>query len=187
MFRRDDVIIRPLRESDLEQVLKWRNSEHVHKNMFTDHHISYEEHLTWFKRMQKDSHTKYFIFEYLGYPRGSVYFSRMDFQSKRGYLGIYIGDTEVPKGLGSASLFLALEYFFEKLSFFKLCSEVFSFNKAALHLYHRFGFEKEGHFKHHVLKNGKYEDVIFLSLFREKWIQKKSHLAKILFSERENE
>lgn len=181
MIKREDVLLRPLTESDLEDVLQWRNSEHVRKYMFTDHRISYEEHLKWYNKNKDNNHTRHFIFEYQGCACGVVNFTNLDFQNKRGFLGIYIGKTDLTNGLGSASLYLALEDYFETLHFYKMCVEVFSFNEKAIHLYKKFGFAQEGYFKNHVLKNGRYEDVLFYALFSDQWFENKSLLYKKIF------
>ena len=48
-----DYHLRPIEERDLRLVLDWRNSPKVHNMMLTDHEITWEEHYTWFKRMEK--------------------------------------------------------------------------------------------------------------------------------------
>ncbi|WP_230714510.1 GNAT family N-acetyltransferase [Marinobacter shengliensis] len=40
--------LRPMTESDLEQVLQWRNHPEVRRYMYTTHEIRLEEHSKWF-------------------------------------------------------------------------------------------------------------------------------------------
>jgi RimJ/RimL family protein N-acetyltransferase len=64
----------------------------------------------------------------------------------------------------------------------KVCGEVFAYNTASIRFHERFGFVKEAHFKEHILKNGKFEDVQCFSLFQEKWDEIKPGIEKQSFS-----
>ena len=68
MPRREYYRIRQLEESDIEQVLKWRNSEHVRANMYTDHIINIDEHRRWFEKISLDESCCYKLFEFLDHP-----------------------------------------------------------------------------------------------------------------------
>ncbi len=48
-------------------------------------------------------------------------------------------------------------------------------------LHKKFGFVEEGHFTKYILKNGKYEDVIFLASFKEQWLKLKDQLERLCF------
>jgi len=63
----------------------------------------------------------------------------------------------------------------------KLCCEVFSFNKGVQKLHTRFGFQQEAHYRQHILKNGRYEDVLGLALFAEEWSTLRPIIEKNLF------
>lgn len=186
MLKKSDFLLRPMNENDLDMVLRWRNSERIRSNMYTDHIISEEEHQNWYKSIKDNLTVSYNIFEYKGRPVGLVYYTNMDFKNLKTMWGFYLGETDVPRGCGSVMEYFALENIFERRGFRKLCCEVFVFNSKVIKLHKKFGFDEEGFFKQHVYKNGKYEDVVFLSLFREKWLQKKRELEQILFSEQEN-
>ena len=47
-------IIRPMEESDLDNVLRWRNHPSIRRSMLTQHEISSFEHTDWFKSIQSD-------------------------------------------------------------------------------------------------------------------------------------
>ena len=46
-------IIRPMEESDLDNVLRWRNHPSIRRSMLTQHEISLSEHTDWFKSIQE--------------------------------------------------------------------------------------------------------------------------------------
>lgn len=182
-MHREEFKLRPIEEQDLDYVLSWRNSERVRAFMYTDHIISPEEHRAWFNRIRTAEFPPTLIFEFRGLPAGLKSFSQIDRYNNRCHWGFYMGDTELPKGCGSAMGFLALEYIFEQHGFYKLCAEAFAFNAASIKYHTRLGFTEEGRFVRHVLKNGRYEDIISFAIFKESWLAGKSALAAKIFHE----
>lgn len=149
--------------------------------MYSDHIITSEEHHAWFAKVKQESRVICRVFEYDGNPLGIVNFTQIDRQSKKCYWGFYIGEPHAPKGSGLAMGYLALKYIFEELEFFKLCSEVFSFNKTSINYHKKLGFVEEGRFVKHVLKNGVYEDILAMAIFRDDWEKRKHKLEKQCF------
>ncbi len=177
--------LREMAEDDLEMVLAWRNLEMVRANMYTDHVISLEEHRKWFAHAKQDPKTVYLICERHGIPIGVVNFVEIDRKNNKAYWGFYLGDEEGPRGRGSAMEFLALEYAFDVLNLHKLCAEVFSFNQPVIRLHSKFGFKAEGCFRRHILKNGQYEDIVPIALFREEWKENRDRMKIICFRTRD--
>ena len=181
MLRYSDCNLRPLKESDLEQILIWRNSDIVRVNMYNDHLISKKEHLEWFARAKNDQSSKHLIFEYKDNPIGVVNITQIDQENGKCYWGFYLGDPQSSKGYGLPLGFLGLEYIFDILMIRKLCSEAFAFNEASIKFHKKLGFTEEGIFKAHILRNEKYEDIICFALFRDKWLEIKHSIAKQCF------
>lgn len=186
MMKKNECLLRPMYDSDVDLVLKWRNSERIRSHMLTDHIITKEEHYKWYGSIKNNPRVCYHIFEYKGRPVGLVYFTNMDYKNLKTMWGFYLGETDVPRGCGTAMLYFAIEDIFDKRGFRKICSEVLLFNTKSIKVHKKLGFEEEGLFRQHVYKNNRYEDVVFLSLFRDKWLQKKMHLEIEIFSEEEN-
>jgi UDP-4-amino-4,6-dideoxy-N-acetyl-beta-L-altrosamine N-acetyltransferase len=182
-MNRNDCLLRPLSQGDLDLVLAWRNSDRVRSCMYTDHLISPEEHRLWFEATREAEFPCTLVFEYRGEPAGMKSISRIDRTSNRCHWGFYLGERELPRGAGSAMGFLALEYIFERQGFRKLCAEAFAFNEGSLRYHARLGFLQEGRFAAHVLKNGQYHDVLSFALFRETWLSGKAALAARIFDE----
>ena len=186
MPAREECTLRPLRESDLEIVLGWRNSERIRLQMYTDHEITPDEHRRWFERVRNADETACYVLEVRDRPVGVVTVSRIDRRNGVCHWGFYVGDAEAPRGTGAALGFLGLEMLFETMSFRKVCGEVLGSNAASLRFHERYGFVEEGRFARHVRKGGRYEDVIALALFREQWVAEKPSLErKCFFGEKE--
>jgi len=159
--------LRLMQKEDLRKILHWRNSERIRKNMFTDHIISEEEHLTWFNSFNREKNT-YLIFEFNNRPVGMVYFTDIDKYNSKCYWGFYLGETGLPKGTGLLMGSLGLEFAFNDLKIRKLCSEAFAFNESSIKFHKKLGFIQEGYLVEHIKKDGCYEDVIVFTLFNKK-------------------
>jgi len=181
MADRNDYALRPLTGSDSATILKWRNSDQVRRNMYTDHLITEAEHAKWMEKIEQDDSSRYMVFQIKGRPTGLVNVVQIDQRNGKCYWGFYIGAEDSPRGSGSIMEFLALEYIFEQLDIRKLYCEVFAFNKPVIKLHKKFGFKEEGCFKEHVLKGDVYEDVLSLALFSSDWKNVKSEIGRILF------
>jgi UDP-4-amino-4,6-dideoxy-N-acetyl-beta-L-altrosamine N-acetyltransferase len=182
-MRREEFNLRPIEERDLDMVLSWRNSDRVRSYMYTDHFITLEEHRAWFARTRAAEFPTTLIFEFRGMPTGLKSFSQIDTYNNRCYWGFYLGESELPRGCGTAMGFLALEYIFELHNFRKVCAEAFAFNEGSIKYHTRLGFTEEGRFIKHVIKNDHYEDIISFAVFRDSWLANKSALTAKVFCE----
>ena len=183
MYELNGYRLRLINDDDLPMVLNWRNAESIRANMYTDHFISLEEHLSWFACLKNKNDQIHLICEFEGIPFGVVNFVQISQAFQRAYWGFYLGG-EQPSGRGAAMEYVAIEYAFSRLKLRKLCCEVISFNESVLKLHKRFGFVQEGLFNAHIIKNGKFEDVVSLALFDSVWEAEKLKLQRICFRNR---
>jgi UDP-4-amino-4,6-dideoxy-N-acetyl-beta-L-altrosamine N-acetyltransferase len=162
--------LRVVREEDKELIHSWRNSPNVAKYMYTDHRISEGEHERWFDAAIKDSSRKYWIIVYDNEAIGLANLYDMDSVNKRCFWAFYIASRKVRgKGVGSLVEYHILSYVFEDLGFNKLCCEVLSFNQSVIEMHKSFGFQQEGLYRQHRVKNGNYIDVVALAMLRREW------------------
>lgn len=169
MFNLKNFSIRPIKFDDKNLILQWRNSEHIRFNMYNDHIISQDEHDIWFSKTLVDTSVAYLIFQYNENPIGLIYFTKIDCFHSHCYWGFYLGERDVPRGVGSVMEFFAMDYAFSSIKIRKLCCEVFAFNESVIKLHEKFGFVREGRLVKHYLKKENYEDVICLAKFAETW------------------
>ena len=181
MLKREECRLRPIEWDDLEKILKWRNSERIRANMYTDHIISLEEHRAWFERSKLQTTSVYLVFDVQDQPAGLVYFTDIDKNNSKSHWGFYLGEENIPRGSGTVMGVLGLDYAFTQLKIRKLCGEAFAFNDASIRFHKRLGFSEEGRFIKHVLRRGVYEDVVSFALFREDWLNKQQNLNGAAF------
>lgn len=168
--------LRPIQEHDLPIILHWRNSSRIRKSMFSDHVISWEEHVRWFQRTQDDLSAVYLVHEIGGVPVGVIHFTSIDCKSRRCMWGFYVGPDCLPKGTRFRMGCLALDYAFDSLEMRKVCGEVLACNLPSRNFHLKLGFSQEGYFQEHVLKENTYHDVVFFSLMKDHWVVKRQVL-----------
>ncbi|HWR39478.1 MAG TPA: UDP-4-amino-4,6-dideoxy-N-acetyl-beta-L-altrosamine N-acetyltransferase [Patescibacteria group bacterium] len=170
--------LRRIEKDDLQQVLTWRNSENIRRLMLSDSLISWAEHCHWFDRLQERDDCDFQIFCVDGQRVGTVSFSDIDRGNGRCRWGFYVGEEFSAGGYGSILAYHGLEYAFSQYTLHKIMAEVVDFNKKSLHFHSKLGFVETGLLKEHLLRAGKYVDVVLLSLFRRDWEVKKSQVLQ---------
>lgn len=169
--------LRDVRVDDKEAIYQWRNSPDVARYMYTDHHITEVEHEHWFQNALKDPRRKYWIIMYDREAIGLVNLYDIDEKNRRCFWAFYISSQNVRgKGTGSFVEYQIMKYVFEDLEYNKLCCEVLSFNQSVIDMHKSFGFREEGIYRQHMLKNGKYADVVALAMLKSEWDEKKAQI-----------
>ena len=177
------VRLRPLAEADSARVLTWRNSPDVAAFMYTDHAISAEEHDRWLAAALTLPDRRFWIIEDDGAPVGLANIAGLDPARRRCEWAYYLGEASVRgRGVGAAVEFLMLDHVFGPLSLHKLWCEVLLENEGVWRLHESFGFKREAHFRDHVLKAGRFQDVIGLGLLVGDWAQVRETCAARLAS-----
>lgn len=172
------MLLRPIEERDLELLLGWRNSERIRASMYTSHRITLAEHRSWFERLRLAPDAFSYLFECEGRPLGVVNLNGLDRANGRCHWGFYLGEADAPPGSGSRMAYLALLRVFEELQLHKVVGEVLAFNAASIAYHRKLGFSQEGHFVEHVLKEGRYHDVLSFALLSRDWPRIRCELEK---------
>ncbi|MEK3720380.1 UDP-4-amino-4,6-dideoxy-N-acetyl-beta-L-altrosamine N-acetyltransferase [Paenibacillus sp. FSL H8-0034] len=166
-----------LDETHLPLLLQWRNSERVRSFMFRDHIITWEEHKAWYQKYQSGRQTVCKTFLVNDKPLGFVSVYDIDRYNGICKWSIYIGDDAAPRGSGTAMGYLALNVVFDELKVRRCCSEIFAFNKVSIRYHQKLGFHEEGKLVMHIKKQDRYEDIVLMALFDEKWSEMKQGIA----------
>lgn len=177
-------ILRDIADNELELMLAWRNEPTVRTNMYTQHEITLDEHLAWWKRTKIRPDQQYFMYENAGNAAGIAALTGIDTKSKNSAWAFYASPS-APKGTGSKMEFLMLEHVFNNLKLEKLYCEVLAFNTPVIKLHHKFGFRTEGIFRNQYNLNGELIDIYRLGILASEWQeQRKSILDKLIANTR---
>jgi RimJ/RimL family protein N-acetyltransferase len=84
--------------------------------------------------------------------------------------GIFIGEKEFwNQGLGTEATRLVLKHGFEDLNLHSIYLNVYSTNPRAKKAYEAAGFVQEGVQREAVFKNGRFIDLILMSILQSEW------------------
>ena len=175
MLEGKNIILRPLKMNDWEKSIQWRNNLSI-KEMAMMHPFPITEMVEreWYENIMKSKDDKVIYFTITTRdddPIGFVLLNKINYTHKNCRLGIVIGETEEQgKGYGQEATKMIIEYAFNKLNLRKVTLEVLSNNKAALHIYHKLGFVKEGELKEHFFWDKKYSNIVIMSVFNNSFI-----------------
>lgn len=87
-----------------------------------------------------------------------------------GWLAVGIGDPALRgQGIGSEAMRLLLDFAFNELNLRRVQLTVFSYNDAAIRLYEKLGFRREGVFREFLMRDGQVYDLLLYALLRREW------------------
>ena len=182
---KNDIVLRPLTDEDLEMVRQWRNSPDISRYMYTDNYISEDDQIAWFERIKNNPTCQYWIIEYERKSLGVVSVTEINKTYDSCFWAFYLGDTSVRgAGIGAKVEFHILEYVFNDLQLNKLRCEVLVSNEKVIKMHEKFGFRKEAYYRDHVQKHGVHYDAIGLAILKRDWEQVRSfHYNRIYSNE----
>lgn len=172
--------LKDIKETDLQQILDWRNQEPIRNVMYNSNIISMKEHVQWFERLQKSETSISKIFYYNQVPYGVLNVNQIDRINNKCEWGFYIGVNNAPRGMGTILGFTSLNFIFHELSIRKLSAEVLSINEKSAIFHEKLGFTQEGVLRKHILKEESYIDILLYGLFNEEWKEQSGHIKRMI-------
>lgn len=169
-----NIVLRPLKMDDLQKTFEWRNNlELIKLTQGIRFPKTIEMEKDWFNQILNDKSNKniYFGIDEIktGEFIGIIQLNNIDYISGTAIWGFIIGDSKNQgKGYSIEAPRLLFNYAFKVLNLRKIFGYPIEFNEATFKMHQKLGkFVEEGRLKKHVYFDGKYHDVIILSLFRE--------------------
>jgi UDP-4-amino-4,6-dideoxy-N-acetyl-beta-L-altrosamine N-acetyltransferase len=170
--------LQSVQDEHFHLLFNWRNQAGIRNFMFSSEKITLDQHQEWFKLIKNNKKKIVKIFYYDGVPQGVVIFTDIDLFNKRCNWGIYLGNEDAPKGLGTVMGYLALDFIFKQMEIRKVCAEILEFNQRSISYHQKLGFHLEGNLKQHVVRQENYYNVILMALFRDKWKEARIEVNK---------
>ncbi len=168
MIKGKKVVLRALEKKDLKRCLKWVNDSEVTKDMGTSFPKSMHEEERWYEGIQKSEKRKIFAIQAGKRYIGNISLENIDYRNRKATLGIMIGELGYwNRGYGTDAIKTSLSLAFNEMNLHKVYLYVFPSNKRAIRCYKKCGFEKEGLVRDHVFKQGKYQDLLVMSVINK--------------------
>ena len=174
----DQIRFRSIEKEDLPYFVKWLNDPEVRRGLSMIMPLSQAEEEDWFEgllkkspferplaiEIQPDSQVDEWIFV------GNCGLFGIDWQNRFAEIGIQIGEKGYwNQGFGTKAMLLILKHGFENLNLHRLWLRVIETNLRAVRSYEKAGFKEEGKFRQAQFIDGKYVDVMIMSVLKTEW------------------
>ncbi|HYY47632.1 MAG TPA: GNAT family protein [Thermoplasmata archaeon] len=168
-FRRvlqgERVRLRPLASSDLRRCVKWFSDPQIIRFLGRNSPVTMPEEERWFRDYERRPDEQIFAIDVAGVHIGNVGLHKIDRVHRKAEVGIVIGEAGLwSKGYGTEAMAAVLHYAFGPLGLNKVSLDVLEYNERAIRVYERLGFRPEGIHREDVYKEGRFVDVIRMSI-----------------------
>lgn len=180
MITGDRIHFRAPERTDLPMFVRWINEPEVRQgvSMYRPFSLANEE--GWFENMLKrPMEEQPFVIEVRSagaqgeetwIPIGNCSLFGIDWHCRSAELGIMIGEKSYwNKGYGTEAVHGLVRYGFKTLNLHRIWLRVFTTNPRAVRAYEKAGFTMEGRFRQGMYQDGKYVDVLLMSILRPEW------------------
>jgi len=175
MIYGDRIRLRAPTRSDLPQFVEWLNDPEVSAGLLMVLPLSFEDEEAWFENMIKSPAAQHpLVIEVHNADDwkmiGNCGFHMIDWRIRSAEVGIFIGDKSYwNRGYGTEVMRLLLRHGFNTLNLNRIALEVFETNPRAIRAYEKAGFVHEGRRRQDMFKDGRYIDVLLMSVLCSEW------------------
>ncbi|MEJ5241202.1 MAG: GNAT family protein [Anaerolineales bacterium] len=175
MIYGERIRLRAIERRDLPFFVAWLNDPEVRHGLQIYLPLSLEEEEDWFTKMlQKSPPERPLAIEVRDGESwkliGNCGLFNIDWKNSSAELGIFIGDKSCwNRGFGSEAVRLLARHAFETLNLHRVYLRVYEFNARAIRAYEKAGFVLEGRMRQALYREGKYHDVLLMSILRSEW------------------
>jgi RimJ/RimL family protein N-acetyltransferase len=185
MIYGERIRLRRDERSDIPKLVEWLNDPEVRRYLSTDLPVSHANEEQWFENMLKlPANEQPFGIEIreiepeVANERwrliGNCSFMNINWTIRSAEVGIFIGEKSCwNKGYGAEVMSLLLKFGFNNLNLNRIYLRVDDANKGGIRAYEKAGFVHEGRFRQGTFQNGKYSDMLLMSVLRAEWNPKK--------------
>jgi len=172
MIYGERIRLRAVERSDLPRFVEWLNDADVMAGLSMYLPLSQDDEESWFDEMRKHPAEQHpLVIEVRNQdswqPIGDCGFNTIDQHSRSAEIGIFIGRKDLwNRGYGTETMCLLLKHGFHTLNLNRIFLRVYETNKGAIRSYEKAGFVHEGRMRQAQFRNGKYEDVLLMSVLR---------------------
>lgn len=177
MIYGDHIRLRAPEKSDLQLFVTWLNDPEVRNGLAHFMPLSMAEEEHWFEKMlerPKEEHV--LVIEVTNHdegswsPIGNCSLMNFDWRIRMAEAGIFIGEKSYwNRGYGSEAMSLLLKHGFETLNLNRISLRVYETNPRAIRSYEKVGFVHEGRLRQAEFQDGRYVDVLLMSVLRSEW------------------
>ena len=168
----DNIYLRPLDMEDIDSFVLWLNDEEVRQYLMRMSPLNKIREKDFMENLYNDDRNVVLGITLKENDQliGNTALNKISIPYRQASLGIVIGDKACwSKGYGTEALNLMLGHGFDQLNLHRIFLTVLSFNARAIRAYEKAGFRREGVFREHMYRNGKYHDVYYMGILENEW------------------
>lgn len=176
MIYGERVRLRGIERTDLPLFVAWLNDPEVRENLLMQIPLSQAMEDNWFENMLKRPPEEHplLIEARQGdkwVPVGNCGLFGIHWSVRSAEVGIFIGEKALwNQGYGTEAMRLLLRHGFETLNLNRIRLRVYETNPRAVRSYEKAGFTLEGRERQGMYKDGRYIDVLLMSILRSEWM-----------------
>lgn len=172
------ITLRKISPADTSNIVKWRNSPSVKRNLLSQADLKPEQHLAYLKNVVDAGKCSQYIIQLTTSGSikdiGTVFIKNIDLTNNKGEFGIFIGEDEARgKGCSNEAIKAILKVAFEQLHLNRVYLSVICDNISAIRAYERSGFRIEGILKEDYIRGNIYMDIMLMGITKKMWLEGK--------------
>lgn len=167
------MVLRPFETADLDALYNYRNDRELASQLggfstgfskadlveWLERHRTHENEILWCIAIESDDRCI-----------GHVGLYRIDARVRKADIAILIGDRDCQgRGIGTAVTRAVVTYGFRELNLHRIALQVLATNGRAVRLYEGLGFSREGSLRHEQFRDGRYVDMLLMSVLEGEW------------------
>ncbi len=169
-LRSQYLVIKPLEAGHLENFRALRNDPQTSYYLTSVVPINPVKQKKWFEAVSADDSRMFFAIETHGKEfLGLIRCDEWDKINRSIRIGVDIVPSHRRRGFATQAYRILLDFLFFQLNIHRVWLLVASFNDAAIPLYKKLGFRKEGKQRDAIFRNGTYHDYIMMSMLSHEY------------------
>ena len=172
-----EVRLRAIEREDIPRFVRWMNDPDVIQFLLMSSPLSTAMEEKWFeKQLERPPYQGQILAIEVLQGQDWAHIGNTDLRdadpvSRTAEFGIVIGEKAFwNKGYGTRATRLMVKHGFENLNLNRIFLTVFANNPRAIKAYQSAGFTQEGILRQGIYKNGRYQDLILMSVLRSDWM-----------------
>lgn len=180
MILGENIRLRAIERTDIPRFIRWLNDPEVTQYLLISSPLSQAMEEKWFAaQLERPPHEGQILAIEIRIGNDWIHIGNtglhdVDPVNRTAEFGIVIGEKDHwNKGYGRQATLLTLCHGFDHLNLNRIYLEVFATNPRAMKTYEAAGFTREGVLRQKIFKNGRYIDVILMSILQSEWMSRK--------------
>lgn len=173
MLLSDRLCVRIMEKRDLEKARLLHNEESTLNRLSDPFHVSQEEQVEWFTNLSKSRKQRRYSIVKIADDElvGVIRVDQIDLVNRNCEIGADVIPSMRRLGIAFEAYGMIINYLFGNLGMHRLHLFTLESNNAAINLYQKLGFRKEGILRESISRNGSFANLYMMALLSQDWKQ----------------